>query len=144
MSSRGLVQVTVGGTSFSVRPHYSGFKVIGRGSYGVVISATDERRKKKVAIKRIKPMAGHAADAKPASAWKRGPWRPRLRALRPQLRARRPRCRAARSFVQRLAGCNARRGQWKPPLRQCCHKKQPGLLASRCVQRLCYTVTYSQ
>ena len=69
--------MTVGGTSFSVRPHYSGFKVIGRGSYGVVISATDERRKKKVAIKRIKPMAGHAADAKPASAWKRGPWRPR-------------------------------------------------------------------
>ena len=45
--------------------------------------------------------------------------------------ARRPRRRAARSLVQRLAGCNARRGQWKPPLRQCCHKKQPGLLASR-------------
>jgi len=66
MTTRGLVTVSVGGTSFSVRPRYGGFKVIGRGSYGVVVSATDSETKKKVAIKRIKPMAGHASDAKHA------------------------------------------------------------------------------
>ena len=66
MTTRGLVNVSVGGTSFSVRPRYGGFKVIGRGSYGVVVSATDSETKKKVAIKRIKPMAGHASDAKHA------------------------------------------------------------------------------
>jgi serine/threonine protein kinase len=66
MTTRGLVSVSVGGTSFSVRPRYGGFKVIGRGSYGVVVSATDSETKKKVAIKRIKPMSGHASDAKHA------------------------------------------------------------------------------
>ena len=66
MTTRGLVNVSVGGTSFSVRPRYGGFKVIGRGSYGVVVSATDSETKKKVAIKRIKPMSGHASDAKHA------------------------------------------------------------------------------
>ena len=47
MTTRGLVSVSVGGTSFSVRPRYGGFKVIGRGSYGVVVSATDSETKKR-------------------------------------------------------------------------------------------------
>ena len=64
--TRGLQAVSVGGTSFSVRPHYSTFKVIGRGSYGVVVSCTDGRTKGRCAIKRIKPMAGHVSDAKHA------------------------------------------------------------------------------
>ena len=67
MTTRGLVNVSVGGTSFSVRPRYGGFKVIGRGSYGVVVSATDSDTKKKVAIKRIKPMSGPISASRSAT-----------------------------------------------------------------------------
>lgn len=56
--------VTVSGTTFKVDRKYTDLKAIGRGSYGVVCSCTDTTRKSKVAIKRIRPMAAHTADAK--------------------------------------------------------------------------------
>ncbi len=43
---------------------YSDFKLLGKGSYGVVVSAFSERLKKKVAIKKITPVAKHVYDAK--------------------------------------------------------------------------------
>lgn len=56
--------VQVGGTEFCVRPCFKSIKVIGRGSYGVVISCTDSETQRKVAIKRIKPVSAHVSDAK--------------------------------------------------------------------------------
>lgn len=52
------------GTSFKVDRRYRDLKGIGRGSYGVVASANDTDGNRKVAIKKIKPMAAHTADAK--------------------------------------------------------------------------------
>ena len=43
---------------------YSELKAIGKGSYGVVVSATDSVAQDKVAIKKISPMAAHSQDAK--------------------------------------------------------------------------------
>ena len=59
-----LVNLNVGGTVFRVKPRYKGLKVIGRGSYGVVVSCTDSISTKRFAIKRIKPMSAHASDSK--------------------------------------------------------------------------------
>ena len=56
--------VNVGGTTFKVARRYTELKAIGRGSYGVVCSSADTERQRKVAIKRIRPMAAHTADAK--------------------------------------------------------------------------------
>ena len=61
--SQPLVVSSVGGTTFSVKPQYKNLKVIGRGSYGVVISCTDVKTSDKVAIKRIKPMSAQNACA---------------------------------------------------------------------------------
>ena len=62
MSDRRVVNV--GGTTFKVARRYTELKAIGRGSYGVVCSSADTERQRKVAIKRIRPMAAHTADAK--------------------------------------------------------------------------------
>jgi mitogen-activated protein kinase 1/3 len=53
------------GTTFKVDRRYKDLKAVGRGSYGIVVSATDtEVGDRKVAIKKITPMAAHTADAK--------------------------------------------------------------------------------
>jgi len=53
------------GTMFKVDRRYKDLKAVGRGSYGVVASATDiEGGGRQVAIKMITPMAAHTADAK--------------------------------------------------------------------------------
>jgi serine/threonine protein kinase len=55
----------VGGTSFLLpEGRFSSLKAIGKGSYGVVVSALDEGSMLKVAIKKIAPMAKHTIDAK--------------------------------------------------------------------------------
>mmetsp|Transcript_41100 Transcript_41100/g.109652 ORF Transcript_41100/g.109652 Transcript_41100/m.109652 type:complete len:241 (+) Transcript_41100:121-843(+) len=54
----------ISGTTFKVDRRYRELKGIGRGSYGVVASASDVGTGGKVAIKKIKPMAAHTADAK--------------------------------------------------------------------------------
>ncbi|CAM9320624.1 unnamed protein product [Ectocarpus sp. 12 AP-2014] len=50
--------------TFRVDSRYSGLKAIGKGSFGFVCSALDEKQGKKVAIKKIHPMAQHVVDAK--------------------------------------------------------------------------------
>lgn len=53
------------GTTFKVDRRYRDLKAVGRGSYGIVASATDaEAGNRMVAIKKITPMAAHIADAK--------------------------------------------------------------------------------
>lgn len=51
-------------TTFTLEPAYSEFKVLGKGSYGVVVSAFSDKLKKKVAIKKVTPVAKHITDAK--------------------------------------------------------------------------------
>ena len=43
---------------------FSSLKAIGKGSYGVVVSALDDASMQRVAIKKISPMAKHTIDAK--------------------------------------------------------------------------------
>jgi serine/threonine protein kinase len=52
------------GTMFTVEGRYTQLKAVGKGSYGIVCSALDVKSNKKVAIKKITPMAQHAVDAK--------------------------------------------------------------------------------
>ena len=54
----------IGTTSFTLGGRFSELKAIGKGSYGVVVSAQDSSRGRRVAIKRISPMAKHTTDAK--------------------------------------------------------------------------------
>lgn len=56
----------VSGTLFTLDASYGycDFKMVGKGSYGVVASATCGKLKKKVAIKKITPVAKHVYDAK--------------------------------------------------------------------------------
>ncbi|CAM9721268.1 unnamed protein product [Chrysoparadoxa australica] len=61
---RNAVSYTVLGNVFRVDPRYKDLKAIGKGSYGIVCSAYDQKQAKKVAIKKITPMAHHAVDAK--------------------------------------------------------------------------------
>lgn len=58
--------VLVSGTQFSLDASYgySDLKILGKGSYGVVVSAACQKLGKKVAIKKITPMAKHIYDAK--------------------------------------------------------------------------------
>ena len=51
-------------TTFCLDRRYSDLKAIGKGSYGVVCSALDSVSGKKIAIKKITPMAKHITDAK--------------------------------------------------------------------------------
>jgi serine/threonine protein kinase len=54
----------IASTTFTIDRKYSTLKVIGKGSYGVVCSALDMSKNKKVAIKKITPMARDCIDAK--------------------------------------------------------------------------------
>lgn len=54
----------VASTTFIIDRKYSDLKLIGKGSYGIVVSALDMSQGKKVAIKKITPMAKHVEDAK--------------------------------------------------------------------------------
>ncbi|RYH18153.1 hypothetical protein EON65_27535 [archaeon] len=57
---------TVSGTVFTFDNfvQLSELKILGKGSYGVVISAFSEVHQKKVAIKKITPVTKHVYDAK--------------------------------------------------------------------------------
>jgi len=54
----------VASTTFTLPQRFSDLKAIGKGSYGVVVAALDEGQGKRVAIKKITPMAKHTTDAK--------------------------------------------------------------------------------
>eukprot|EP00620_Florenciella_sp_RCC1587_P013330 CAMPEP_0182555856 /NCGR_PEP_ID=MMETSP1324-20130603/308_1 /TAXON_ID=236786 /ORGANISM="Florenciella sp., Strain RCC1587" /LENGTH=678 /DNA_ID=CAMNT_0024767641 /DNA_START=121 /DNA_END=2159 /DNA_ORIENTATION=+ len=54
----------IGGQTFYLQPSITPNSIVGKGSYGVVISATDTSSNKKVAIKRIKPYAGDEWEAR--------------------------------------------------------------------------------
>mmetsp|Transcript_14825 Transcript_14825/g.17665 ORF Transcript_14825/g.17665 Transcript_14825/m.17665 type:complete len:543 (-) Transcript_14825:38-1666(-) len=54
----------IGGQQFYLPPHYQPASIVGKGSYGVVISATDVKLGMKVAIKRIKPYCGDEWEAR--------------------------------------------------------------------------------
>ena len=54
---------TVGSSQFTISK-YTSLKAIGKGSYGVVVSALDPSTGNRVAIKKITPMAKHTIDAK--------------------------------------------------------------------------------
>ena len=54
----------IASTTFTIDRCYTDLKLIGKGSYGVVCSALDMSKGKKVAIKKITPMAKTVADAK--------------------------------------------------------------------------------
>ena len=54
----------IGDTEFYLQDNFSNLKEIGRGSYGVVVSALDSKKERHVAIKKISPMAKHTMDAK--------------------------------------------------------------------------------
>eukprot|EP00953_Heterococcus_sp_UTEX-ZZ885_P021901 12180-Heterococcus_DN1.PRE.1 len=58
------VSYTILGNVFKVDPRYKDLKAVGKGSYGIVCSALDTRCDKRVAIKKITPMAQAAVDAK--------------------------------------------------------------------------------
>ncbi len=51
-------------TTFTLDNHFTDLKLLGKGSYGVVVSAISEKSQKKVAIKKITPVAKHIMDAK--------------------------------------------------------------------------------
>jgi len=54
-----------GATTFTLdRARFSDFKLIGQGSYGVVVSAHCAFLEKRVAIKKVTPMCRHVDDAK--------------------------------------------------------------------------------
>ncbi|KAG5187265.1 kinase-like domain-containing protein [Tribonema minus] len=65
-SDRGLREVSyqILGHVFTVESRYRDLKAVGKGSYGIVCSALDLRTEKRVAIKKITPMAQQAVDAK--------------------------------------------------------------------------------
>jgi len=54
----------IGGQSFYLPAHIQPASIVGKGSYGVVISAMDTKANCKVAIKRIKPYAGDEWEAR--------------------------------------------------------------------------------
>ena len=54
----------VASTTFTLDRIYSDLKPIGKGSYGIVCSAYSLHLGKKVAIKKITPVAKHSTDAK--------------------------------------------------------------------------------
>jgi len=59
-----LMVFEVYGTTFNVDPRYTFCKALGKGAYGVVCSAKDSVNNRKVAIKKICPMAKSVYDAK--------------------------------------------------------------------------------
>lgn len=57
-------QHSISSTTFTIASKYTDLKAIGKGSYGVVVSALDQVTNMRVAIKKITPMAKHTVDAK--------------------------------------------------------------------------------
>jgi serine/threonine protein kinase len=53
----------ISSTTFTLDRRFSDLKIIGQGSYGVVVSARDDVLKSKVAIKKITPMCKDKDDA---------------------------------------------------------------------------------
>lgn len=51
-------------TTFTLDTNYTDLKILGKGSYGVVVSAYSEKLQKKIAIKKVTPVAKHIIDAK--------------------------------------------------------------------------------
>jgi serine/threonine protein kinase len=68
MTSKGskLAATVVSGHTFTVDTRYElkDSKILGRGSYGVVTTATDKLQHGKIAIKRIRPFANDEWDAR--------------------------------------------------------------------------------
>lgn len=68
MTSKGpkLIATVVSGHTFTVDTRYElkDSKILGRGSYGVVTTATDRLQHGKIAIKRIRPFANDEWDAR--------------------------------------------------------------------------------
>lgn len=56
--------LTILGTTFVVDAHYEYIKLIGRGAYGVVVSANDKKNNMKVAIKKVHNAFEDLIDAK--------------------------------------------------------------------------------
>ncbi len=54
----------IASTTFTLPKQFTELKAIGKGSYGVVISSLDKTMNRRVAIKKITPMAKHTVDAK--------------------------------------------------------------------------------
>ena len=52
------------GTTFVVDSHYEDIKLIGRGAYGVVVSAMDKKNDMKIAIKKVHNAFEDLIDAK--------------------------------------------------------------------------------
>lgn len=58
------VATVVQGHTFTISKRYEPKKILGRGSFGVVTTATDSVRKENIAIKRIRPYANDEWDAR--------------------------------------------------------------------------------
>lgn len=58
---KGRVLYEVGGTPFVIDEKYEIIKQIGSGAYGVVASALDREKNKKVAIKKVRQIAGRSS-----------------------------------------------------------------------------------
>ena len=54
----------IGQTTFTIDRNYTDFKLIGKGSYGVVCSAHDNKQNERIAIKKITPIFRDIDDAK--------------------------------------------------------------------------------
>lgn len=61
---KGMHSFTVSGTTFEVDTRYEYIKLIGRGAYGVVVSAKDKKKGVKVAIKKVHNAFEDLIDAK--------------------------------------------------------------------------------
>jgi serine/threonine protein kinase len=61
---KGMHSFIVSGTTFEVETYYEYIKLIGRGAYGVVVSAKDKRKGMKVAIKKVHNAFEDLIDAK--------------------------------------------------------------------------------
>jgi serine/threonine protein kinase len=61
-----IKQTVVSGHTFSISSRYdfTGCRILGRGSYGVVSQAIDTLTKERLAIKRIRPYASDEWDAR--------------------------------------------------------------------------------
>ena len=58
--------VTLSRCTFRVPVRFSNLRVVGKGSYGVVVQARDAGLRRQVAIKKVTPVSSHSVDAKHA------------------------------------------------------------------------------
>jgi len=54
----------IASTTFTLDSSFTDLKILGKGSYGVVVSAYYEKLNRKVAIKKVTPVTKHVIDAK--------------------------------------------------------------------------------